>query len=135
MWKGKHTKSSFKPKLCSSISDPFHQLHTDLLGLVVVKSRAGKKYSLVIVNEFSRFTWVIFLCNKSDVVNEIISLIKKCEVLYDLKVKQIRSDHGTEFQNETLESFWKKMVLFKISQLLELLSKTKLINAETILSI
>lgn len=33
---------------------------------------------------------------------------KKCEVLYDLKVKQIRSDHGTEFQNESLESFCKE---------------------------
>lgn len=91
--KGKQTKFSFKPKMCSSISDPYI-LHMDLLGHVHVESHVGKRYSLVIFDELSRFTWVMFLCNKSDVVDEIIHLIKKSEVLYDLKVKQLRSDHG-----------------------------------------
>lgn len=44
----------------------------------------------------------MFLCNKNDEADEIISFIKQCEVLYALKVKQLRSDHGTEFRNHTL---------------------------------
>nr|KAJ0216892.1 hypothetical protein LSAT_V11C300128750 [Lactuca sativa] len=80
---GKQTKSSFKPKSCSSISVPLHLLHMDLFGPIPVRSLGGNKYTLVVVDEFTRFTWT----------------------LTGLKVKQLRSDHGTEFRNSTLEEF------------------------------
>nr|KAJ0186081.1 hypothetical protein LSAT_V11C900483530 [Lactuca sativa] len=102
---GKQTKSSFKPKSCSSISVPLHLLHMDLFGPIPVRSLGGNKYTLVVVDEFTRFTWVIFLKKKSHAAQEIISLIRKNETLTGLKVKQLRSDHGTEFRNSTLEEF------------------------------
>nr|KAJ0211503.1 hypothetical protein LSAT_V11C400213080 [Lactuca sativa] len=102
---GKQTKSSFKPKSCSSISVPLHLLHMDLFGPILVHSLGGNKYTLVVVDEFTRFTWVIFLKKKSHAAQEIISLIRKNETLTGLKVKQLRSDHGTEFRNSTLEEF------------------------------
>nr|KAJ0205508.1 hypothetical protein LSAT_V11C500231720 [Lactuca sativa] len=102
---GKQTKSSFKPKSCSSISVPLHLLHMDLFGPIPVHSLGGNKYTLVVVDEFTRFTWVVFLKKKSHVAQEIISLIRKNETLTGLKVKQLRSDHGTEFRNSTLEEF------------------------------
>lgn len=74
--KGKQTKSTFKPKVCFSISDPLHLLYTYLFGPVPVHSCACKMYSLVITDEFSRFTCVIFLQKKNDSIDEIISLIK-----------------------------------------------------------
>lgn len=43
------------------IIDPFSLLYIDLFGPVPVKSRIGKRFTLVIVDEFSRFTWVLFL--------------------------------------------------------------------------
>nr|KAJ0208804.1 hypothetical protein LSAT_V11C400202500 [Lactuca sativa] len=100
---GKQTKSSFKPKSCSSISVPLHLLHMDLFGPIPVLSLGGNKYTLVVVDEFTRFTWVVFLKKKSHAAQEIISLIRKNETLTGLKVKQLRSDHGTEFRNSTLE--------------------------------
>lgn len=69
----------------------------DLFGPIKVESLAGKKYTLVIVNEFLRFTWVIFLRSKVDASLEIISFIKKMELLYGLKICQLRGDNGTEF--------------------------------------
>nr|KAJ0217213.1 hypothetical protein LSAT_V11C300138650 [Lactuca sativa] len=102
---GKQTKSSFKPKSCSSISVPLHLLHMDLFGPIPVRSLGGNKYTLVVVDEFTRFTWVVFLKKKSHATQEIISLIRKNETLTGLKVKQLRSDHGTEFRNLTLEEF------------------------------
>nr|KAJ0227737.1 hypothetical protein LSAT_V11C100025710 [Lactuca sativa] len=68
-------------------------------------SLGGNKYTLVVVDEFTRFTWVVFLKKKSHAAQEIISLIRKNETLTGLKVKQLRSDHGTEFRNSTLEEF------------------------------
>nr|KAJ0218843.1 hypothetical protein LSAT_V11C300152690 [Lactuca sativa] len=102
---GKQTKSSFKPKSCSSISVPLHLLHMDLFGPIHVRSLGGNKYTLVVVDEFTRFTWVVFLKKKSHAAQEIISLIHKNETLTGLKVKQLRSDHGTEFRKSTLKEF------------------------------
>nr|KAJ0214633.1 hypothetical protein LSAT_V11C400162490 [Lactuca sativa] len=77
----------------------------DLFGHIPVRSLGGNKYTLVVVDEFTRFTWVIFLKKKSQATQEIISLIRKNETLTGLKVKQLRSDDGTEFRNSTLEEF------------------------------
>ncbi|KAJ9547205.1 hypothetical protein OSB04_019748 [Centaurea solstitialis] len=104
--KGKQTRASFKSKQISSISSPLQLLHMDLFGPVNVQSIAGKKYTLVIVDEFSRYTWVFFLRSKSDAPEEIILFVKKMERLNNLTVRSIRSDHGTEFKNSTLETFF-----------------------------
>ena len=111
--KGKQTKSSFKPKSCSTINDSLSLLHMDLFGPVPVRSRSGKKYSLVIVDEYSRYTWVIPLAKKKEAAAEIISLIKQCERLYNKKVRQLRSDHDTEFKNFTLQDYCKDVGIFQ----------------------
>ncbi|KAJ9544835.1 hypothetical protein OSB04_024542 [Centaurea solstitialis] len=104
--KGKQTRASFKSKQISSISSPLQLLHMDLFGPVNVQSIAGKKYTLVIVDEYSRYTWVFFLRSKSDAPEEIILFVRKMERLNNLTVRSIRSDHGTEFRNSTLETFF-----------------------------
>ncbi|KAI3729523.1 hypothetical protein L6452_18183 [Arctium lappa] len=104
--KGKQTKASFKSKQVSSVTSPLQLLHMDLFGPVNIQSIAGKKYTLVIVDEFSRYTWVIFLRCKSDTPEELISFVKKMEVLNNLTVRSIRSDHGTEFKNSSLNNFF-----------------------------
>ena len=54
--KAKQRKSSFKSKTESSILEPYYLLHVDLFGPVNVMSIAKKKYALVIVDEFTRYT-------------------------------------------------------------------------------
>ena len=54
--KGKQTRASFKSKQISSVSSPLQLLHMDRIRPVNVQSLAGKKYTLVIVDEFSRYT-------------------------------------------------------------------------------
>ncbi|KAJ9562397.1 hypothetical protein OSB04_007557 [Centaurea solstitialis] len=106
--KGKQTRASFKSKQISSISSPLQLLHMDLFGPVNVQSIGGKKYTLVIVDEYSIYTWVFFLRAKSDAPEEIILFVRKIERLNNLTVRSIRSDHGTEFKNSTLESFFEQ---------------------------
>ncbi|KAJ9561765.1 hypothetical protein OSB04_006925 [Centaurea solstitialis] len=103
--KGKQTRASFKSKQISSISSPLQLLHMDFFGPVNVQSIAGK-YTLVIVDEYSRYTWVFFLRSKSDAPEKIILFVRKMEKLHNLTVRSIRSDHGTEFKNSTLETFF-----------------------------
>ncbi|GJV45619.1 pentatricopeptide repeat-containing protein [Tanacetum coccineum] len=64
-----------------------------------------EKYTLVSVNEYSRYTQVHFLKKKSQAVDVIISFIRMVENKNNVKVKQIRTDNGTEFRNYYLESF------------------------------
>src|ERR687886_229713 len=103
--KGKQHKATFKSKLFATIESPLDLLHMDLFGPVSTPSIAGNKYTLVIVDEYSRYTWVFFLKAKSEAAGIIIDFIKKAEVLYKLPVRQLRSDNGTEFKNVTLNSF------------------------------
>ena len=57
--KGKHRKNSFKPKNCVSISKPLQLLHIDLFGPTKTMSPGGKQYGFVIVDDYTRYTWVL----------------------------------------------------------------------------
>nr|GEW17016.1 retrovirus-related Pol polyprotein from transposon TNT 1-94 [Tanacetum cinerariifolium] len=57
------------------------------------------------INEYSRYTWVFSLKRKSDSADCIISFIKKIGNLNEEKVKELRSDNGTELKNHKLEEF------------------------------
>ena len=54
--KAKQRKTSFRSKTESSIDKPYHLLHVDLFGLVNVMSIGRKKYALLIVDEYTRYT-------------------------------------------------------------------------------
>ncbi|GJZ38268.1 retrovirus-related pol polyprotein from transposon TNT 1-94 [Tanacetum coccineum] len=64
-----------------------------------------EKYTLVIVDEYLRYTWVYFLKKKSQAAEMIMSFVRMVKNQNDVKVKQIRTDNGTEFKNTELESF------------------------------
>ncbi|GJT35333.1 retrovirus-related pol polyprotein from transposon TNT 1-94 [Tanacetum coccineum] len=64
-----------------------------------------EKYTLVIVDEYLRYTWVYFLKKKSQAAEMIMSFVRMVKNQNDVKVKQIRTDNGTEFRNTELESF------------------------------
>ncbi|GJZ34576.1 retrovirus-related pol polyprotein from transposon TNT 1-94 [Tanacetum coccineum] len=103
--KGKHHRASFKTKQNFSIRKCLHLLHMDLFGPVSPMSINHEKYTLVIVDEYSRYTWVYFLRKKSQAPEMIMSFIMMVTNQNDVKVKQIGTDNGTEFKNHKLESF------------------------------
>ncbi|GKA71988.1 retrovirus-related pol polyprotein from transposon TNT 1-94 [Tanacetum coccineum] len=103
--KGKHHRAIFKTKQTSSIKKCLHLLHMDLFGPITRTSINHEKYTLVIVDEYSRYTWVYFLKKKSQAPETIMSFIKRVENQNDIKVKQLRTYNGTEFRNSTLVNF------------------------------
>ncbi|KAL8127829.1 hypothetical protein AgCh_014672 [Apium graveolens] len=74
---------------------------------VNVMSIAKKKYALVIVDEFTRYTWVYFLHTKSKTASILIDHVKHLDKLLKDSVKILRSDNGTEFKNLMMEEFYK----------------------------
>ncbi|GJV95424.1 retrovirus-related pol polyprotein from transposon TNT 1-94 [Tanacetum coccineum] len=103
--KVKHHRASFKTKQNLSIRKCLHLLYMDLFGPVSPTSINHEKYTPIIVDEYSRYTWVYFLRKKSQTVDVIMSFIRMVKNRNDVKVKQIRTDNGIEFRNYELESF------------------------------
>ncbi|GJZ11612.1 putative ribonuclease H-like domain-containing protein [Tanacetum coccineum] len=103
--KGKQHRASCKSKTENSISLPLHLLHMDLFGLTFVKSLMKKMYCLVVIDDYSRFTWVFFLATKDETSGILKSFINGIENLVDHKVKVIRCDNGTEFKNKEMNQF------------------------------
>ncbi|XP_075098790.1 uncharacterized protein LOC107765553 [Nicotiana tabacum] len=74
---GKQTRSSFKVKNIVSTSKPLQVLHMDLFGPTRTVSIGGKKYAFVIVDDFSKFTWVIFLSHKDEALQNFKVFCKR----------------------------------------------------------
>nr|GEZ10186.1 retrovirus-related Pol polyprotein from transposon TNT 1-94 [Tanacetum cinerariifolium] len=84
---GKSTKKTHKPKSKDTNQEKLYLLHMDLCVPMRVESVNGKKYILVIVDDYSRFTWVWL----------------------NVPVRHIRTDNGTEFVNQTLRDYYEEV--------------------------
>ena len=80
-------------------------MHIDLFGPTTYVSIGGNNYYLDIVDDFSRFTWVFFLHDKTVVFNTFKSFAKRAENKFDFKIKKVRSDNGSEFKKTKVEDF------------------------------
>jgi transposase InsO family protein len=84
---------------------PLELLHMDLFGPIAYISIDGSKYCLVIVDDYSRFTWVFFLQEKSQTQETLKGFLRRAQNEFGLRIKKIRSDNGTEFKNSQIEGF------------------------------
>ena len=103
----KQVRNSFKLKnFLISTSKPLELLHVDLFGPMDVLSMGGKSYGFVIVDDYSRFTWMYFLTHKDETLHTFIRHCKKVQNEKGLTLINVRSDHGDEFENHGFESFY-----------------------------
>nr|GEW01230.1 retrovirus-related Pol polyprotein from transposon TNT 1-94 [Tanacetum cinerariifolium] len=103
---GKSKKASHPPKLVQNSRQRLHLLHMDLCGPMRIASINGKQYVLVIVDDYSRYTWVHFLRSKDEAPKVVIKFLKRITVLLQSPVIIIRTDNGTEFKNQVLKEYF-----------------------------
>ena len=72
----KQTKSSFKSKNMKTSSKPLDLIHMDLFGSTRVASLNGNHHTLVMVDDYSRFSWVKFLSQKNKVFKAFKNVVK-----------------------------------------------------------
>ena len=89
----------------TTTSRPLELPHLDLMGSIRTESLGGKRYIVVVVDDFTRYTWVILLRSKSDAPEHIEALCTKLPNEKSLKIDRIWSDHDKEFENFYMESF------------------------------
>ncbi|GJS85856.1 retrovirus-related pol polyprotein from transposon TNT 1-94 [Tanacetum coccineum] len=109
---GKSKKQSHKPKSEDINQEKLYLLHMDLCGPMRVASVNGKKYILIVGDDYSRFTWVKFLASKDEAPDFIIKFLKMIQVRLNTTVRNIRTDNGTEFVNQTLSSYYESVSIY-----------------------
>ena len=92
-----------------STSRPLELFHLDLFGLTRNANLGGMIYAFVIVDDYSRFTWVCFLAHKDDAFYAFKNLAKRVQNDKNICISSIRSDHGREFENESFQKFCNKL--------------------------
>ncbi|GJX96855.1 retrovirus-related pol polyprotein from transposon TNT 1-94 [Tanacetum coccineum] len=106
---GKSKKLSHKPKSEDTNQGKLYLLHMDLYVSMRIASVNGKKYILVNMDDYSRFTWVKFLASKDEAPDFIIKFLKMIQVRLNAAVRNIRTDNGTEFVNQTLRDYYEQV--------------------------
>nr|GFA74571.1 retrovirus-related Pol polyprotein from transposon TNT 1-94 [Tanacetum cinerariifolium] len=103
---GKSKIASHPPKPVPNSRQRLHLFHTDLCGPMRIASINERRYVLVIVDDYSRYTWVHFLRSKDEAPEVIKMFLKRIIVLLQSSVIIIRIDNGTEFKNQVLKEYF-----------------------------
>nr|GFC50869.1 retrovirus-related Pol polyprotein from transposon TNT 1-94 [Tanacetum cinerariifolium] len=106
---GKSMKKSYKPKSKDTNQEKLYLLHMDLYGPMRIESVNGKKYILIVIDDYSRFTWVKFLRLKDEAPDFIIKFLKMIQVQLKVPVRYIRTDNGTKFVSQTLREYYEEV--------------------------
>ena len=73
----KQAKAKHLGTQTSATSRPLELLHLDLMGPTSTESPCGKRYIMVVVDDFTRYTWVILLRSKFDAPEHVESFVHK----------------------------------------------------------
>nr|GEW33801.1 hypothetical protein [Tanacetum cinerariifolium] len=103
---GKSKRASHPPKPVSNSKQRLHLLHMDLCGPMRIASINGKRYVLVIVGDYSRYTWVHFLRTKDETSEVIKNFLKKNSVCLQAPIIIVRTNNRTEFKNHVLKEYF-----------------------------
>nr|GEW09861.1 retrovirus-related Pol polyprotein from transposon TNT 1-94 [Tanacetum cinerariifolium] len=102
----KSKRVSRPPKPVPNSKQRLHLLHIDLCGLMRITSINGKRYVLVIIDDYSRYTWVHSLRSKDETPEVIKTFLKRINVLLQSPVIIIRTNNGIEFKNQILKEYF-----------------------------
>nr|GEV06021.1 hypothetical protein [Tanacetum cinerariifolium] len=102
----KAKRKSFHTKITPSLKRRLQLLHMDLCGPMRVASINGKRYVLVIVDDFSRYTWTHFLRSKDERPEVLIDFLRLVQRGLHAQVRIVRTDKDTEFLNQTLHAYF-----------------------------
>jgi transposase InsO family protein len=103
---GKMHETSHPSKTIISSKRCLELLHMDLFGPPTYTSLGDKKYCLVIIDDYSRYTWIYFFEFKSETQQTVKDFATKVEHQFNTTILTIRSDNGNEFKNYSLNEFF-----------------------------
>ncbi|GJZ28407.1 retrovirus-related pol polyprotein from transposon TNT 1-94 [Tanacetum coccineum] len=94
---GKSKKHTHKPKTKNTNLEILNTLHMDLCGPMRVQTINGNKYILVIVDDYSWFTWVKFLRSKDETPEAVIKFLKQIQLAEKMAPVQLSTGPAPTF--------------------------------------
>lgn len=101
-----HSKPFGRSKI--NTKRPLELIHSDISGKISIANRSQYAYFMVLVDDFSRFTTVYLLREKSEVFKYFKEYKSMVENKFNLKIATLRSDNGGEYRNKVMDDFCKK---------------------------
>jgi transposase InsO family protein len=102
---GKQVASHHPVKAYVSTTRPLELIHMDLFGPTTYKSLGGNLYCLVIFDDYSRYTWTLFLEDKGKTFDIFKKLATRAQNEFGSSMVKIKSDNGSEFRNTKVEEY------------------------------
>ncbi|KAM5570153.1 hypothetical protein ABKV19_017253, partial [Rosa sericea] len=109
---GKQTKAPHKVVNSATTTRVLELIHIDLVGPAQTESIGGKKYMLVVVDDFSSYTWVNFLKEKTETFESFKGLSQKLMIEKQSSntcMVRVRSNNGTEFKNAAFANYFHEL--------------------------
>nr|GEW72039.1 integrase, catalytic region, zinc finger, CCHC-type, peptidase aspartic, catalytic [Tanacetum cinerariifolium] len=105
---GKSKKASHPLKSENTNKEILSLLHMDLCGPMRTETINKKRYVLVIMNDYTRFGWVRFLCTKDETPAIFKKFLRNTQLALNATVRTVRTDNGMEFVNKTLTDLFER---------------------------
>ncbi|WJX59082.1 poly(A)-specific ribonuclease [Trifolium repens] len=80
-------------------------IHSDVWGMSPIVSHARYKYFVTFIDDYSRFTWIYFLCAKSEVFSMFKKFLTYVETQFHANIQIFRSDSGGEYMSNEFQEF------------------------------
>lgn len=87
-------------RLANRRSTKFELVHTDLMGPTKITSYSDFRYDIVLVDDFSRYTWMKFLKEKGEAFSKFVEFKTVVEEGFGVKIKCLRSNNGGEYMSD-----------------------------------
>ena len=105
--KGKQSRKPFPKESKRKTKGILELVHTDLCGPMPTKSHGGMRYIMTVIDDYSRYTTIYLLKEKSDVLGRIKEYVEQMENQFGIRLKKVRSDNGKEYVSGELLKFYK----------------------------
>jgi hypothetical protein len=105
---GKQVGTHHPHKNIMTTDRPLELLHMYLFGPIAYISIGGSKYCLVIVDDYSRFTWVFFLEEKSQTQETLKGFLRRAQNEFGLRIKRLEATMGQSSRTLKLKAFLRR---------------------------
>lgn len=104
---GKMTRATFPNKSENRAKGVLHLVHSDLCGAMQTATPSGKKYMVTFIDDFSKYTVVELLREKSETFEKFKEYVEMCKTMFNSKPKFIRTDRGGEYMDNDFIKYMK----------------------------
>jgi hypothetical protein len=89
-------------------NSPLELVHSDVFGPIKQSSMSGMKYMVTFIDDFSRFVWLYFMKEKTEVFSKFKIFEIEAETITKSKVGCLRSDNGGEYIATDFDDYLKQ---------------------------